>query len=1018
MSPRRLLAVCVLGAVAGACAGSEPGPTLSIAPSGTVTASGPVALTANPAALGPSVTWTLSGPGTLSGSAGREVVYRPPSPVGATTAATVTATANGQTASVQLQLAAAVQPPSVISGLTAPVSVEYDAQQIPHIFCVSQLDCFAAQGYLQAQDRLFQMDLFRRTARGTLASLIGPLEAAQDQQFLTLFITRDGKRIEDQLVAALDAGTKAKLDAFASGVNAYLLFLKAHPALMPGEYAQIAAGLSPNDIPNWSPADTLAIGRLQQFQLSETLEKETGYGQFALVYGTGTFGLADSGKINTYIRPQQPINGFTLSASDTGLPNTSARAIHAPAALTAVPGLLQGLAQVNARMRSLREVFGTLREGAGSNNWVIDGAHAASGKAMVANDPHLSLQYPPLFHLSAMTASDESGLNLAGGAFPGIPGALIGRGAHVGWGVTVVGYDVTDIYQEAFVAPGAGSCPSAAAAGCVAFNGTPVPIRAYPYAVKVRGAADSNVTVLVVPHHGPVIHYDPINGLVLTMRWTGHEITNDLKAFLDLNNASAVGDAATAGTAFAALKNYAVGAQNFVLADDAGHIGYDPHAIVPRRPWLENPANWSDSSRYPWLPLPGTGTAEWGSGTAGDNCAGTGASAPTIPGPCWVADAALPQGKDPAKGYLATANSDPYGNTSSANPAAPFGPPGAPEYPYLSFDWDDPTDVRYTRIADVLSARTANSGKLSVADLQALQGDHAMLLARLFAPAFPPASALPPAQQASYGAALSLLTAWGAGGYDCPTGLTTTNPKSAAVTDATVLRDSAGCLLFHTFLGKLLHAVFDDDLAVVAARTGASFGGDFGAEIRGMLHMLDPAAPPADTSFCNDVNPRTGATVATRTCSDQVVAALLTAAGTLQAAYGADTTKWLWGRVHTLTTTSPAAPLIAGAYAAGPVARPGGAFTVDVGNPDGSQASPLGFAYSHGSNVRFIAEMDAPASAVTRMQLPGPQRDAPFGVFADTPDLFGQYARNQYFDYAVGHQADAVTVSTQGFTAQ
>src|SRR5260221_8229434 len=102
------------------------------------------------------------------------------------------------------------------------------------------------------------------------------------------------------------------------------------------------------------------------------------------------------------------------------------------------------LAQLARDMDELRPPFGAIRLGSGSNNGVVDGAHSVSGKAMVANDPHLSLQFPPLFHLSAMTASDASGLNVAGGAFPGIPGALIGRGAHVGWGVTVVGYDVTD----------------------------------------------------------------------------------------------------------------------------------------------------------------------------------------------------------------------------------------------------------------------------------------------------------------------------------------------------------------------------------------------------------------------------------------------------------------------------------------------------------------------------------------------------------------------------------------------
>src|SRR5471032_1466271 len=108
------------------------------------------------------------------------------------------------------------------------------------------------------------------------------------------------------------------------------------------------------------------------------------------------------------------------------------------------------------------------------------------------------------------------------------------------------------------------------------------------------------------------------------MRWTGHEATNDFLGFFGLNTATAVGtttDAATATTAFGALRNYAVGAQNFVLADDAGNIGYDPHALVPKRPWAGTFPN--GIPLLPWLPLPGDGSAEWGTGVAGDHCAGT-----------------------------------------------------------------------------------------------------------------------------------------------------------------------------------------------------------------------------------------------------------------------------------------------------------------------------------------------------------------------------------------------------------
>jgi acyl-homoserine lactone acylase PvdQ len=306
---------------------------------------------------------------------------------------------------------------------------------------------------------------------------------------------------------------------------------------------------------------------------------------------------------------------------------------------------------------------------------------------------------------------------------------------------------------------------------------------------------------------------------------------------------------------------------------------------------------------------------------------------------------------------------------------------------------------------------------VSLQDMQAIQSDHMLLLAKLFEDRafYPPNGDAPAASAAAYAAGRTLLGTWASINYECPTGLTTSDPKSAAVTDNMTLDQSAGCLLFHTFFRTLLKNVFDDDMAVVAATTGQSFTGDGGAEIRALMFMLKA---PGTHSFCDDVS-RTFSVTASKTCEQQVIAALASAVGTLQGAYGTDTHNWLWGRVHTMTTVSQAAPLIAGGFTAGPFARPGGLLTVDVGNPSGSQSTPLGFAYGSGSNVRFISVMDpAAASAQVKMQLPGPERDAPFGVFSSSPDLIGQYVTNTYFDFLYGHQIDNKGLSTQRFSAQ
>src|SRR5438132_6143580 len=278
MRTRMLAAVY---AVLAACAGSEPQPTLTITPSGNQTASGPVTIAAGPAELASEVTWSTTVPGTISGDKGPSIVYHPPP---STQPVTVTAAARGQTKTVTFTTQSTALPGHAITGLTGNVDVTYDQYDIPHIFCANQNDCYAVQGYIQAQDRLFQMDLFRRTAEGRLAELVGAVEVAQDKQLLTLFVTRDAQRIQHKLFLALDTGTKDKLDAFASGVNAYLAFLKQNPTLMPQEYAQISAAITPNDVLDWSAEDTLALGRLQQFQLSETIEEETNCGLFGLTF--------------------------------------------------------------------------------------------------------------------------------------------------------------------------------------------------------------------------------------------------------------------------------------------------------------------------------------------------------------------------------------------------------------------------------------------------------------------------------------------------------------------------------------------------------------------------------------------------------------------------------------------------------------------------------------------------------------------------------------------------------------
>ena len=227
MRARVVAAASVFASVIAGCGSSNPGPSLTISPSnsdGTFQVSGPTDFTATLINSDAPVVWMVSGGGALSASSGTHVVFMPPTGTGSET---LTATADGLTATVTLTSAPETLTAETIPGLSAPVTVAYDAEDIPHINCAAANDCLAVQGYLQARDRLFPMDFLRHVARSNLAEMIGLDGLSQDVQLRTLFVTRAGHRLEDDLVAAMDAKTAASLSAFTAGINAYFAQLRA-----------------------------------------------------------------------------------------------------------------------------------------------------------------------------------------------------------------------------------------------------------------------------------------------------------------------------------------------------------------------------------------------------------------------------------------------------------------------------------------------------------------------------------------------------------------------------------------------------------------------------------------------------------------------------------------------------------------------------------------------------------------------------------------------------------------------
>jgi penicillin G amidase len=537
---------------------------------------------------------------------------------------------------------------------------------------------------------------------------------------------------------------------------------------------------------------------------------------------------------------------------------------------------------------------------------------------------------------------------------------------------------------------------------CVMFNGSPVVPTVVPETYNVRvGAGPAGLVnsstlglpagtvppvVLIVPKHGPIISLGATTAV--SVRWTGQEgNTQDLKAIYGLNTAADVDGA------MAALSLFSTGAQNFVLADDQGNIGYDPHALVPVR-------NFATAGVPPWFPLNGSsGTEEWGDGT--DDCA----TPPVTAAGCWIADATLPQGKNPTKGYFFTANADPTntgpGGTGVSDDNNPLAHP-----PYLSFDWDDSSGFRATRIDEMLNDVITTNGTVGLSDMMAIQSDHYSRPGKAFVDVI---DALPASADTSVAMARATLDAWAAAGFDCPSGLTGSDPVNSPV-DPTQSTNSAGCFLFHAFLRDLLTNVFADDIALI----GAQLDDNIVQATKAMLYMLVELGPTdtAGSTFCNNVN-SAGTVTTAHTCGEQVEIALGEAFDQLTSSVSANTADWTWGRVHTIQPVSLLA-LVTTYYQPGPFARPGGLFTVDVGAPSMETSSGLSFPYAAGGNVRHISVMD-PNTPVVKMQLPGPERDGPDLVVG--PNLLGQWVANEYFDFAFGDQINAVSFSTQTFTA-
>lgn len=601
------------------------------------------------------------------------------------------------------------QVPTPLEGLHDSARVVRDEQGIPHIYARNEHDLMFLQGWVHAQDRLFQMDMRRRQAEGTIAELLGSGALASDVQLRVFGMRRAAERSWPLLPAV----TQAALEAYADGVNSYV----GHHALPP-EYGVIEiATFRP-----WSPVDSISVLMLQiygsSFDLSDidrttVLEQyraagpEQGFDGTALffedmnrvapfnpaatvpdAYRSGT--AVESSVRSALVSPDRPM------ADDTFLDQQT---LQAGAALLKQ---LESLPWVQNAMRT--------RPGErGSNEFVVAGRLSSTGQPILANDPHQPFTTPSVFYENHLSAP---GFNAIGASLAGAPYILLGHNDSITWGATDDPLDLSDVYQEEVVAD-----PNSPSGFSTVFQGALEHIVALPQVFRVNvigdGVADSLVTVppgagipasvFIVPrrNQGPILRLGLVPGPVLSVQYAGFSGGREVDAFRGFNLARTLDDFV------AAVQRFDGGSFNWAYADVRNNIAYFASGKVPLREDLQSG---SVAGLPPYLVRNGQGGNEW--------------LAQPLPFD------EMPQAVNPPRGFLVNANNDPTGTTLDNNPLNELRPDGGILYLGTAFD----TGIRAGRIEQLIVERLAEQGRIGPRDLQQIQADVVIGDAQFFAP--------------------------------------------------------------------------------------------------------------------------------------------------------------------------------------------------------------------------------------------------------------------------------------------
>lgn len=590
-----------------------------------------------------------------------------------------------------------------VDGLKGQVEVKRDNYGIPQIYADSDEDLFRAQGFVQAQDRFWEMDVRRHLTAGRLSEMFGSGQVETDAFLRTLGWRQVAQREYD---TKLSPETKKNLQAYADGVNAYLKGRGGKDLSV--EYAALAFT---NDYKpeKWTPVDSVAWLKAMAWDLRGNMQDEIDRSlltsrlsekQIKDLYPPYPFErnkpIVQKGGIDSATGKFDPkatssgTSGGSGSGSGSGSGGRSGSGSRSGSPAGAAQGLNSQLAAVSKTLDTIPALLGPSGSGIGSNSWVVDAKYTTTGKPMLANDPHLAPQLPSVWYqmgLHCRTVSASCQYDTAGYTFSGMPGVIIGHNQDIAWGFTNLGADVTDLYLEKLTGDR------------YLVGGEERQLTTRKEVIKVAGGPDRTITVRSTGHgplvsdrsgelekvgqQGPVSNSAPDRGAgyAVALQWTALEPGRSMDSIFEIDRAKDF-------TSFRkAAEHFEVPSQNLVYADAKGNIGYQAPGKIPVR-------------------------------AVGDG---------TVPAPGWnpkykwkgfIPFDELPYEQNPKRGYIVTANQAVV---------------DAGKYPYL-ITKDYGYGTRSQRIGDLIESKIQGGGKISTEDMRAMQMDNSSEIAKLLTP--------------------------------------------------------------------------------------------------------------------------------------------------------------------------------------------------------------------------------------------------------------------------------------------